>query len=287
MTDLIDVHQSNGVLVTTSRNVAEVFGKRHADVLRDVENVISQLPKEQNADLRSGLNKPFGQSPDLGSGLNKPFEQTSDLMSGLFIVSTYQSDPNGRSYPEYLITKDGLTLLVMGYTGEKAMAFKLAYIQRFNEMEALLQEKILENQEVDLDRLHKEVLLTADALKAAGYTPTKVGLALNELMLKATGKDYFAIMGVHLEEPEPKEEELLTPTEIGAELGMSNRVVNQLLKKVGLQYKPENSHLWFPTEKGIEHGAKVLNVCKKSSIGTTTQLKWSTKVISILRNYLE
>lgn len=273
MTDLIDVHQSNGVLVTTSRNIAEVFGKRHADVLRDIENISSQIPNEQNADLRSGL--------------NKPFVQNSNLTSGFFIASTYQPDPNGRSYPEYLITKDGLTLLVMGYTGEKAMGFKIAYIKRFNEMEALLQEKILKNQEVDLDRLHKEVLLTADALKAAGYTPTKVGLALNELMLKATGKDYFAIMGVHLEEPEPKEEELLTPTEIGVELGISNRVVNKLLKKVGLQYKPENSHIWLPTEKGIEQGAKVINVCKKSSIGTTTQLKWSTKVINVLRDYLE
>ena len=273
MTNLIDVHQSNGVLVTTSRNVAEVFGKEHFHVLRDIEEVISRLPKEQN--------------PNLEAGLNKPFVQSSDLSSGLFIVSTYQPDPNSRSYPEYLITKDGLTLLVMGYTGAKAMEFKLAYIKRFNEMEALLQEKILKNQEVDLDRLHKEVLLTADALKAAGYTPTKVGLALNKLMLKATGKDYFAIMGVHLEESEPKEEELLTPTEIGVELGISNRVVNKLLKKVGLQYKPENSHIWLPTEKGIEQGAKVINVCKKSSIGTTTQLKWPTKVINVLRDYLE
>ena len=35
----------------------------------------------------------------------------------------------------YLMTKDGFTLLVMGYSGEKAMKFKIAYIQRFNDYE--------------------------------------------------------------------------------------------------------------------------------------------------------
>lgn len=273
MTDLIDVHQSNGVLVTTSRNVAEVFGKEHFHVMRDIESVIAQLPKEQN--------------PNLDSGLNKPFVQNSDLSSGLFIASTYQPDPNGRSYPEYLITKDGLTLLVMGYTGEKAMAFKLAYIQRFNEMEALLKKQQEQIKKIDWDSLEREVQITGNALDKTTLTPNQKGLALNQLLKEATGKDYFAIMGVHLEELEPKEEELLTPTEIGVELGISNRVVNQLLKKVGLQYKPENSHIWLPTEKGIEQGAKVINVCKKSSIGTITQLKWSTKVINVLRDYLE
>lgn len=273
MTDLIDVHQSNGVLVTTSRNVAQVFGKEHKHVLRDIENVISQLPNEQNLNLDYGLNELSIQSPNLGSGL--------------FIASTYQSDPNGRSYPEYLITKDGLTLLVMGYTGAKAMEFKLAYIQRFNEMEALLKKQQEQIKKIDWDSLEREVRITGDALDKTTLTPNQKGLALNQLLKEATGKDYFAIMGVHLEESEPKKEELLTPTEIGVELGISNRVVNKLLKKVGLQYKPENSHIWLPTEKGIEQGAKVINVCKKSSIGTTTQLKWSTKVISILRNYLE
>lgn len=274
MNDLIDVHQQNGVLVTTSRNVAEVFGKEHFHVIRDIEEVISNLPEEQN--------------PNLDAGLNKPFLQTSNFTSGLFIKSEYRPDPKGRAYPEYLITKDGLTLLVMGYTGEKAMTFKLAYIQRFNEMEALLKKQQEQVKKIDWDSLEREVRITGDALDKTTLTPNQKGLALNQLLKEATGKDYFAIMGVHLEEPEPKEEEeLLTPTEIGTELGISNQVVNQLLKKVGLQYKPEDSSLWFPTDKGIEQGARVINVCKKASIGTITQLKWSPKVISILRNYLE
>lgn len=260
MNALIDVHQQNGVLVTTSRNVAEVFGKEHRNVVRDIRDILASLPD---------TSKNWGM-------LN--FEQTP-----------YVDPQNKQTYSEYLITRDGLTLLVMGYTGEKAMTFKLAYIQRFNEMEALLKKQQEQIKKIDWDSLEREVRITGDALDKTALTPNQKGLALNQLLKEATGKDYFAIMGVHLEEPEPKEEEeeLLTPTEIGTELGISNQVVNQLLKKVGLQYKPENSSLWFPTDKGIEQGARVINVCKKASIGTITQLKWSPKVISILRNYLE
>ena len=45
-----------------------------------------------------------------------------------FGLSTYK-DVTGRSLPEYLITRDGFTLLVMGFTGEKAMKWKIKYIE--------------------------------------------------------------------------------------------------------------------------------------------------------------
>lgn len=255
MNALIDVHQQNGVLVTTSRNIAKVFEKEHFHVLRDIRDILKECSLE------------FGASN--------------------FGCSSYKTEQN-KEATEYFLTKDGFVLLVMGYTGEKAMRFKEAYIKAFNEMEVLLKKQQEQVKKIDWDSLEREVRITGDALDKTALTPNQKGLALNQLLKEATGKDYFAIMGVHLEEPEPKEEEeLLTPTEIGTELGISNQVVNQLLKKVGLQYKPENSSIWFPTEKGIEQGARVINVCKKASIGTTTQLKWSPKVISILRNYLE
>jgi len=46
----------------------------------------------------------------------------------------------------YYITRDGFTLLVMGYTGEKAMRFKEAYIKQFNAMERALIGKIKERE---------------------------------------------------------------------------------------------------------------------------------------------
>lgn len=46
----------------------------------------------------------------------------------------------------YYVTRDGFTLLVMGYTGEKAMKFKESYIRQFNVMEKVLKEKFVERQ---------------------------------------------------------------------------------------------------------------------------------------------
>lgn len=48
--------------------------------------------------------------------------------------------------PMYLMTRDGFTLLAMGYTGAKAMKFKLAYIKQFNAMEKILQGKLVERE---------------------------------------------------------------------------------------------------------------------------------------------
>lgn len=100
----------DGSLFTTSLNVAEVYGKRHADVLRSVEAVKAECP------------------PDFTERNFAPSEYT---------------DPTGRKLPMYRLSRDGLVLLVMGYTGPKAMEHKLGYINAFNAMEAKLKEGVL------------------------------------------------------------------------------------------------------------------------------------------------
>lgn len=97
---------SNGHPITTSLSVADVFEKRHADVLRSIEDLKADCPED------------FGQRN--------------------FALSSYINEQN-KQQPMFTLTKDGFTLLAMGYTGAKAMAFKVAYISRFNEMEAQLQ----------------------------------------------------------------------------------------------------------------------------------------------------
>lgn len=99
------------VTVVTSLDVAETFEKRHSDVLRDIERLqCSEEFTERN-----------------------------------FALTSYK-DASGKNNKEYLITRDGFTMLVMGYTGEKAMQFKEAYIRQFNNMEKLLKEKVVERQ---------------------------------------------------------------------------------------------------------------------------------------------
>lgn len=97
------VLERKGVPVTTSRKVAGVFGKEHYNVLRDIESL----------DCSKGF-----------TALN-------------FEVSGYK-DRSGKKNPEYILTKDGFTFLVMGYRGKKAARFKEAYITRFNQMESFI-----------------------------------------------------------------------------------------------------------------------------------------------------
>jgi anti-repressor protein len=91
-------------VVVSSKDVARIFGKRHDHVLRDIQ--------ELNCSMEFRL-------PNFG--------ETSQSVAM----------PKGGTRKEkfYLITRDGFVLLVMGYTGEKAMRFKEAYIREFNRME--------------------------------------------------------------------------------------------------------------------------------------------------------
>lgn len=91
-----------GELVVSSRQVAEDFDKRHADVIKAIEDKM-----KVNEILRSPK---------------------------YFIESTY-TDKSNRKSKEYLLTRDGFSFLVMGFTGSKADEWKLKYIEAFNKME--------------------------------------------------------------------------------------------------------------------------------------------------------
>lgn len=97
----------DGKPTTLSTDLSRHFGKRHDDVLRVIRNLLPQLP--------DGGVRNFAETP-------------------------VTEEQNGQTYPAYRLTRDGFTLLAMGFTGKKALAFKLAYIDAFNRMEAELQQ---------------------------------------------------------------------------------------------------------------------------------------------------
>jgi Rha family phage regulatory protein len=101
------------VTVVSSLDVAETFEKHHKDVMESIRAIESNISTAE--------------------------------FSALFNLTTYKAS-NGKSNPMYVMTKDGFTLLAMGYTGEKAMKFKLAYIKQFNVMEKALQGKLIERE---------------------------------------------------------------------------------------------------------------------------------------------
>lgn len=88
--------------------VARFFEKNHKDVLRDIRNITEPT-----------------------SGLSEEFSRRN------FAPSKY-TDERGKKQPCFEMTRDGFTLLAMGYTGAKAMKLKELYIRRFNEMEKFI-----------------------------------------------------------------------------------------------------------------------------------------------------
>ncbi len=96
--------------VTTSLAVSNAFEKNHRDVLRSIKDL--EIPEDYR---------------------ERNFAPTFREIPG----------PKGsvRKEPVILITRDGFTILAMGFTGKRAMEFKIKYIEAFNRMEAELREK--------------------------------------------------------------------------------------------------------------------------------------------------
>lgn len=69
-------------------------------------------------------------------------ETSAQNCADLFMSSTYV-DQYGRTQKEYLVTRDGFALLVMGFTGAQALSWKLRYIQAFNAIEEQLRRQAL------------------------------------------------------------------------------------------------------------------------------------------------
>lgn len=108
-----------GQPATSSLLVAETFGKMHKNVIQDIESL---LVKAENLALTEN-------------------QQVSEM----FFKTEYETPLNNgtdavKKNPMYFMNKDGFTLLVMGYTGQKAMEFKLKYINAFNKMEDQLKQ---------------------------------------------------------------------------------------------------------------------------------------------------
>ena len=132
------------VLVVSSRQIAEDFEKLHKNILRDIETLKEQIQPAQN-------------------------------WAGYFIPSEYR-DAKGEMRKEYLLTRDGFSFLVMGFTGEKALSWKLKYIEAFNEMEKELARLYEERKRWEIERakgvLVRHILTDTIKMKVA-ETPNK------------------------------------------------------------------------------------------------------------------
>lgn len=105
----------NNEVVTDSLNVAQVFGKRHKNVIQSIHNLHSELEEKDQLNFQPNSYK----------------------------------DSYGREQMKYNLTKEGFTLLVMGFNGKEALKFKMMYINEFNRMEQELKNRDLNSYMID------------------------------------------------------------------------------------------------------------------------------------------
>jgi len=139
------VQIQDGQAITTSVEVARVFERRHDDVLRTIKNLLSDLSADHARNFAEMVI-----DVEIGSGAT-------------------------RKSPAYQLTRDGFTLLAFGFTGKKAMAFKLAYIDAFNRMEAELSGNPEQLPAPDhIADASKKAIAMNDTLSDTGITPDMV-----------------------------------------------------------------------------------------------------------------
>ncbi|RRG07287.1 MAG: hypothetical protein DUD30_01105 [Lactobacillus sp.] len=213
--------------VTSSLQVAQTFGKRHDHVTRDIEELIAQ----------SG-------SPKLGNEM--------------FATGAYEN--RGKQYPMYYMNRDGFTLLAMGFTGDKALQFKLQYIKEFNEMEQQVKFQI--------------PATLPEALRLAADQAEKISV----LQPKA---DYTDKM---LANPG-----LETTSVIAKNYGYSTREFNKLLHGLGIQYKQGKTWLLYAKyqDKGYTHIEPYEYTNSDGIDKVRNTMKWTQKGQEFLYSFLK
>ena len=242
--NLVEVR--NQQAVTSSQLVAEVFKKQHKDVLRAIENI-----KAENC-----------------------------AVTPMFFESTYTAG-TGKAYKMYYMNRDGLSLLVMGFTGKKALEWKLKYIEAFNQMEEKLKTPKLSPNPHYRTRMIKtavkDISETADVI--AQYFGVKPGMARSAAMTMVGSA--YGIDPEPLRQLLPSEEKpsYLTPTAIGEMLGgIRAKDVNIMLMDLGLQEKSGKG--WMLTTKGKEFGESIPYTRNGHS---GYQIQWCPEVVEHLR----
>lgn len=223
MNDLVIMKDKQAV--TSSLQVAETFEKNHRDVLRAIVNL------------------------EIGS---------AKLRSQMFAEGTYTN--RGKEYPMYYMNRDGFTLLAMGFTGDKALQFKLQYIEAFNSME---------------EQVKFQVPATLpEALRLAADQAEKISV----LQPKA---DYTDKM---LANPG-----LETTSVIAKNYGYSTREFNKLLHGLGIQYKQGKTWLLYAKyqDKGYTHVEPYGYTNSDGIEKVHNTMKWTQKGQRFLYDFLE
>lgn len=230
---VVIINDVNEMLTVSSLQIAEHFEKNHRDVLRAIKNLTAQ----------------------------------NCALTSMFIENTYKAG-TGKSYKYYECTRDGFTLLTMGFTGDKALDWKIKYIEAFNKME-----KHIKSGKTKAIDVYKQKRLEIMAMNAKARTMKEENKRLDALIKsgKAEGLSVYAMLDLIKERPQ-KHEKTYSASEVGLMLGVSANKIGRLATANDL--KTEEYGDWFKetindgskevssfryNEKGVEKLRELLN----------------------------
>lgn len=208
--------------VVSSRTVAEQLGRLHKHVLEGIDEVA----KNSTADI-----------------------------SALFIPHQYKAK-NGKGNREYLLTKDGFTLYMFNIQGHND--FKMAYINKFNEMENALQNKLPGSYKEAVAQLLENLERNEELQLENSIQKQQIG----ELKPKATYYDLVL-----------QNKSLLSVSKIAKDYGMSARALNTLLHDLGVQYK--QGDIWLLYAKYQDKGYTQTSTYALDEEHSKVSTKWT------------
>ncbi len=198
MNELIKITQTKeGQLVVTSRQVAESFGKRHDHVIAAIESI-----KTENSGVTS-----------------------------MFFETSYQAG-TGKNYKQYLMNRDGFSLLVMGFTGKEALSWKLKYIQAFNEMEAAITKKHFDELK---ERRVAVMQQNAKSREAALWLKIGENVPIPEYKQICASYASKTLAGLAVLPLPVMEQQYYTAQEVGTRIGITGNMVGRIANAHGLK----------------------------------------------------
>lgn len=200
---LNEIKVINDKKVISSRDVAEMIGKKHKNLMRDIRGYIEIL--EKNSTLSSYQEK--------GSTLSSTQEKGSTLDSSNFFIESSYTQLNGKESPCYLLTKQGCEMVANKLIGEKGVLFTAKYVTLFNQYEQ--EHKQLQSQFTIPQTFGEALQLAADQQKLIEKNQPKV--------------DYY--------DEQMRNPGLMTVTEIAKDFGLSATKLNQFLERKHVQYR--------------------------------------------------
>ena len=238
----ITLFNQDGRILASSRDVAEKFGKRHDHILRDIESFQKDIPN-------------FGE----------------------MFFEDELPDKYGRNQKIYWMNRDGFSLLCMGFTGKKALEWKLKYIDAFNKMVEKLKsgDYLSEEEKLKLQLFSKDPLEVAAAHNRLVELATAPLKAENEI-LKPKAEYHDDVLN---------KDGLITTTVIAKDLGFKSATkLNQIMNLNRIIFKnqsgtwcPYADYEWLITENYTDYQSYDTEKAKPCLKWTEKGRKWIVK----------